>query len=198
MASERTATHLAPGYLVSAPSMRDPNFAGSLVLMAGHRQAGALGFVVNRPSPISAGDLLDEVDARLADLARAAGVSDRPVLVGGPVSREQLWILYRSDAVPDDEEGIHVGRRLAVGSSLPLLEALLRTADPGPFLLMLGYAGWAPLQLENEIAHGAWVPLAFDEDLALAVPYEERWPEAVRRLGLEPGEFQVGGGGAMA
>lgn len=198
MASERSATHLAPGYLVSAPSMQDPNFAGSLVLMAGHRQAGALGFVVNRPAPISAGDLLDGVDARLAGLAREAGVADRPVLLGGPVGREQLWLLYRSDAVPSDEEGIRVGRRLAVGSSLPLLEALLRAAAPGPFLLMLGYAGWAPLQLENEIAQGAWVPLAFSEDLALEVPFEERWPQAVRRLGLEPGEFQVGGGGAMA
>src|SRR5512136_610342 len=164
MASERTATHLAPGFLVSAPSMRDPNFAGSLVLMAGHRQEGALGFVVNRPAPVSAGELLGSVDPRLADLARTCGVAERPVLVGGPVSREQLWILYRPAAVEADDEGIRIGRRLAVGSSVPLLEALLRADDPGPFLLMLGYAGWAPLQLENEISHGAWVPLAFEED----------------------------------
>lgn len=198
MVSERTATHLAPGYLVSAPSMRDPNFAGSLVLMAGHRQAGALGFVVNRPAPVSAGDVLAGVDPRLADLARASGAADRPVLMGGPVSREQLWILYRPSAVAADDEGIHIGRRLAVGSSLPLLEALLRAEAPGPFLLMMGYAGWAPLQLENEIAHGAWVPLSFEEDLALSVPYEARWEEAVRRLGLDPAVFQVGGGGAMA
>jgi len=198
MASERSATHLAPGFLVAAPSLRDPNFEGSLVLMAGHRQEGAMGFVVNRPAPVSAGDVLAGVDASLAGLARENGRSDQPVLVGGPVSQEQLWILYRPGSVDVEEEGIRVGRRLAVGSSRPLLEALLRSPEPGPFLFMMGYAGWASLQLENEIAHGAWVPLAFQEDLVFTVPAEARWEEAVRRLGLDPVSFMVGGGGAMA
>ena len=108
-----------------------------------------------------------------------------------------MWILYRPSAAPE-EEGIRVGRRLVVGSSLSLLETLLRSADPGPFHLLMGYAGWGAKQLENEIAHGAWVPLAFQEDLALTVPFEERWEQAVRRLGIDPASFQVGGGGAMA
>ena len=197
MASERAATHLAPGYLVASPALRDPNFAGSLVLMAGHRQEGALGFVVNRPSPASVADVLSGVDLRLAEMARAAGHAERPVLVGGPVSPEQVWILYRPSAAPD-EDGIRVGRRLWLGSSMSLLEALLRASDPGPFQLLMGYAGWGAKQLENEIAHGAWVPLSFEEDLALTVPFEERWDQAVRRLGLDPSSFQVGGGGAMA
>jgi len=198
MASERSATHLAPGYLVAAPSLRDPNFEGSLVLVAGHRQEGAMGFVVNRPAPVSAADVLSGVDAALVGLARESGLADHPVLVGGPVSQEQLWILYRPGAVPEEDDGIRVGRRLALGSSRPLLEALLRAEEPGPFLLMMGYAGWAPLQLENEIVHGAWVPLPFQEDLALSVPFETRWEEAVRRLGLDPSSFVVGGGGATA
>lgn len=198
MASERAATHLAPGFLVAAPSLRDPNFQGSLVLMAGHRREGAMGFVVNRPAPVSAAEVLAGVDESLVELARRGGWAEHPVLLGGPVSREQLWIAYRPGAVPEEEEGIRVGRRLAVGSSRPLLEALLRSSESGPFLLMMGYAGWASLQLENEIAHGAWVPLAFQEDLVLSTPLEARWDEAVRRLGLEPSSFMVGGGGASA
>lgn len=198
MASERSATHLAPGFLVAAPSLRDPNFQGSLVLMTGHRREGAMGFVVNRPAPVSAADVLASVDESFVELARRGGRAEQPVLVGGPVSQEQLWIAYRPDAVPHEEEGIRVGRRLAVGSSRPLLEALLRSPEPGPFLLMMGYAGWSSLQLENEIAHGAWVPLAFEEDLVFSIPLESRWEEAVRRLGLDPMSFVVGGGGAMA
>jgi len=201
MASERSATHLAPGFLVAAPSLRDPNFEGALVLMAGHRHEGAMGFVVNRPAPVKALDVLAGVDDSLVVLARRSGRAEHPVLVGGPVSQEQLWILYRPgsvESVDGEEEGIRVGRRLAIGSSRPLLEALLRSREPGPFLLMMGYAGWAPLQLENEIAHGAWVPLAFQEDLALSIPFETRWEEAVKRLGIDPQAFVVGGGGAMA
>jgi len=198
MVSERSATHLAPGFLVAAPSLRDPNFQGSLVLMAGHRHEGAMGFVVNRLAPVSALEVLAGVDESLAALARQSGLAGHPVLVGGPVSQEQLWILYRPDSVENEEEGIRVGRRLAIASSRPLLEAILRSPGAAPFLLIMGYAGWAPLQLENEIAHGAWVPLAFQEDLALSIPLEARWEEAVRRLGLDPSAFMVGGGGAMA
>ncbi len=199
MASPSASSHLAPGYLVAAPALRDPNFSGTLVLMAGHRREGAMGFVVNRPAPLSAPALLDNVDARHAALARARTGADVPVLVGGPVAGDQLWILHRrSGSLPDDGEGVLVGRHLALGSSLPLLEALLRAEDPGPFLLLVGYAGWAPLQLENEIAHGAWVPMEFAEDLAFTVPVASRWEEAVRRLGLDPAGFAVGGGGAMA
>jgi putative transcriptional regulator len=199
MASDSQSSHLAPGYLVAAPALRDPNFAGSLVLMAGHRREGAMGFVVNRPAMVSASDLLENVDARLAELARRPRGASVPVLVGGPVAGDQLWILHRrSPGLPDDGEGVQVGRELSLGSSLPLLEALLRAEDPGPFLLLVGYAGWAPMQLENEIAHGAWVPMEFAEDLAFTVPIASRWEEAVRRLGLDPAGFAVGGGGAMA
>ena len=86
MASERSASHLAPGFLVAAPGLRDPNFAGSLVLMTGHRKAGAMGFVVNRPAQVSAAEMLASVDERLGGLARASEHGHRPVLVGGPVS----------------------------------------------------------------------------------------------------------------
>ena len=158
-----------------------------------------MGFVVNRPAPVSAPELLENVDAGLAALARRPRRLEVPVLVGGPVAGDQLWILHRrSPDLPDDGDGVGVGRALSLGSSLPLLEALLRAEDPGPFLLLVGYAGWAPMQLENEIAHGAWIPMEFAEDLAFNVPFASRWEEAVRRLGLDPAGFAVGGGGAMA
>ncbi len=198
MASERSASHLAPGYLVAAPGLRDPNFAGSLVLMTGHRRDGAMGFVVNRPAPMTVAGMLGAVDEALGGLARSSPLAGQAVLVGGPVSPEQVWLLYRRGAAGEDDDAIRVGRRLAVGSSRPVLEAILRGADAGPVQLFVGYAGWAPLQLETEISQGSWVPLGFDEDLVTTVPVADRWATAVRRLGLDPGGFLVGGGGAMA
>ena len=198
MASERSASHLAPGFLVAAPGLRDPNVAGSLVLMTGHRKAGAMGFVVNRPAAISAADMLASVDERLGGLARASEHGQRPVLVGGPVAPEQVWVLYRRGGGPEDDGAIRVGRNLVVGSSRPVLESILSKDEPGPVQLFVGYAGWAPMQLEEEISQGSWVPLGFDEELVTTVPVPDRWSEAVRRLGLDPNGFIVGGGGAMA
>jgi putative transcriptional regulator len=192
-------TALAPGFLVAAPALTDPNFAGSLVFMAEHHGEGALGFVVNRASQISVAELLDGVDEDLRRAAEAAGRADGIVLVGGPVQPERLWILYRPGAAQAALEGgaVRVTDGLSLGGSRELLESLVRA--PGePFLLLLGYAGWAPMQAEQEIASGAWVPMPVASDLLFEVPLEKRWETAVRRLGLDPGEFLVGGGGAQA
>ena len=189
---------LAPGFLVASPSLADPNFDGSLVLMAEHHGEGALGFVVNRPGPIAVADVLRGLDGDLATLAEAAGREGGQVLVGGPVSPERLWILHRRGLVQAEEGALFVGEGLAVGGSKELLEALVRQPSSGPFLLLLGYAGWAPMQVEREVAAGAWLPLDLHEDLVFGVPLETRWDVAVRRLGLEPGGFMVGGGGAQA
>ena len=199
MAETPPSAGLAPGFLVASPALADPNFAGSLVLMAEHHGQGALGFVVNRPGPITVAEVLGGVDGELRRAAEAAGRADGPVLVGGPVQPERLWILFRlrSGESITVGESVKVGEDLALGGSRELLESLVR-GQGGPFMLLLGYAGWAPMQVEKEIAGGAWVPMPVATDLVFDVPLEKRWDTAVRRLGLDPGEFLVGGGGAQA
>jgi putative transcriptional regulator len=198
MTSRPAPAGLAPGFLVASPALTDPNFAGSLVLVAEHHGEGALGFVVNRPAPIAVADVLGGLDEGLRRDAEAAGRAGGIVLVGGPVQPERLWILFRAGAGVDLAGAVGVGEGLALGGSRELLEALVRGPADRPYLLLLGYAGWAPLQAENEVAAGAWVPMPLASDLVFEVPLEKRWEVAVRRLGLDPGEFVVGGGGAQA
>jgi putative transcriptional regulator len=198
MTSRPPAAGLAPGFLVASPALTDPNFAGSLVLVAEHHGEGALGFVVNRPAPIAVADVLGGLDEKLRRDAEAAGRAGGAVLVGGPVQPERLWILFRAGPGVDLAGAVGVGDELALGGSRELLEALVRGRVANPFVLLLGYAGWAPLQAESEIAAGAWVPMPLASDLVFDVPLEKRWEVAVRRLGLDPGEFVVGGGGAQA
>ena len=193
-----TERGLAPGFLVAAPTLPDPNFAGSLVLMAEHHGEGALGFVVNRPASVEVADVLGEVDEDLLRAARKAGRADGLVLVGGPVSPERLWILHRPHPSLVGEGAVAVGDGLALGGSRELLESVVRGPEAGPFLLLLGYAGWGPKQVEREVAGGAWLPMELQDDLVFEVPLAARWETAVRRLGLEPGGFLVGGGGAEA
>jgi putative transcriptional regulator len=197
-APARTPAGLAPGFLVASPTLADPNFDGSLVLMAEHHGEGALGFVVNRPGPIAVADVLRGLDGGLAEAAAASGRLAGQVLVGGPVQPERLWILHRPGPVAAEEGSVRVGDALALGGSKELLEALVRDPAAGPFLLLLGYAGWSPMQVEQEVGAGAWIPLPFEEALVWDVPLEGRWEAAVRRLGLTPGGFMVGGGGARA
>jgi putative transcriptional regulator len=189
---------LAPGLLVASPTLGDPNFDGSVVLMAEHHAEGALGFVVNRPGPIAVADVLRGLDPELAVDAIRNGRAEGHVMAGGPVQPDRLWILYRPGQVPAEDDATRVGGELALGGSRELLEALVRSPEGGPFLLMLGYAGWAPMQVEREVNEGAWIPMPLHEDLVFNVPHEERWDQAVRRIGLEPGGFMVAGGGARA
>jgi putative transcriptional regulator len=189
---------LAPGLLVASPTLGDPNFDGSVVLMAEHHPEGALGFVVNRPGPIAIVDVLRGLDPALAEEAVRNGRDAGQVMEGGPVQPDRLWILYRPGQVPAEEDATRVGRDLALGGSRELLEALVRSPEGGPFLLVLGYAGWAPMQVEQEVNEGAWIPMPLHEDLVFNVPHGERWDQAVRRIGLQPGSFMVTGGGARA
>jgi putative transcriptional regulator len=195
---DRPRAGLAPGFLVASPALGDPNFSGSLVLIAEHHAEGALGFVVNRPGPVEVKELLESVDEELRLAAQSVGRAGGTVLVGGPVQPERLWILFRPGRVPADAEAVVVGDGVALGGSRELLEALVRDPEAGPFTLLLGYAGWAPMQVEREVAAGAWVPMPLHADLVFDVPHDKRWDTAVRRLGLDPGEFLVGGGGAQA
>ena len=198
MATSAASDSLAPGFLVAAPALSDPNFDGSLVLMAEHGPEGALGFVVNRQAPVTAAEVLAAVDGTLSRAARRAGRDRGTVLLGGPVRTEQLWVLCRRSAVPAGEDFLAVGGDLALGGSREILESAATASGSSPFLLFLGYSGWGPLQVEHEVVAGAWVPLPFQEDLVLEVPLDARYDEAVRRLGLTPGGFTVGGGGAQA
>jgi putative transcriptional regulator len=193
----QTTAGFAPGFLVASPALHDPNFQRSLVVMAEHSAQGAFGLVVNRASPLTVRELLGTVSEELAAAAARAGQDGGQVLVGGPVDAERLWILHRPGPATEGEEAELLAPGVALGGSRSLLDRLARTPGAGPYVLVLGYAGWGPMQLEAEVAQGSWMPLAADEALVLGLPLEQRWEEAIRRLGLEPAGF-MSGGGAMA
>ncbi len=200
-AMEAKVATVAPGFLISGPLLQDPNFAETLVLMAQFNEEGALGFIVNRPATIDLETLLENVDQDLAKMVRKSGLGSHDVLVGGPVQQTAVWLLFpRSPEETDaqNEDILEVGDHLAVGATREILEAFVSGERPGPFHVLLGYAGWGPGQLEVETHAGAWLPLGLSDDLVFEVPFEDRWNEAVRRLGLPPGGFMISGPGAEA
>jgi putative transcriptional regulator len=117
------------------------------------------------------------------------------VFVGGPVQPSSGWILCLDPALDADDNGvIPVGDRIRITSSRTAFDALVRdleerspgAADPKRRMVLLGYSGWGPGQLEGEIAAGAWLPVPLDEDVLFHADLDEKWERAYARLGLTP------------
>lgn len=183
---------LAPGMLIAAPPLGDPNFDRTVVLLALHGDEGALGFVINRLAPMSLGELLTlggHGDAGLTD--------STPVYIGGPVQPSSGWIICLDPGLPGDEDGvIALGSRVRVTSSRDAFDALVRdlgerAAEPDPRrrMVLLGYSGWGPGQLESEIAAGAWLPVPLDEGVLFDVALSQKWERAYALLGVSPANF---------
>ncbi|MEO7328924.1 MAG: YqgE/AlgH family protein [Minicystis sp.] len=185
-----TKGQLAPGFLIASPPLGDPNFDRTVVLLALHGESGALGFVVNRASSMTLGELLTV--AGYKDTAAGDGA---PVYVGGPVQPSSGWILCIDPSLDPEGNGvIAVGDRVRVTSSRSAFDELARDiaalgadgVDPKRRTVLLGYSGWGPGQLEGEIAAGAWLPVPLDEGVLFDVALSQRWEKAYAILGLTP------------
>jgi putative transcriptional regulator len=176
---------LAPGFLVAAPPLGDPNFDRSVVLLAAHGPDGAFGWIINGRELMTMGELL--VRAQITETAPDLSGSVR---VGGPVSSDQVWVIYRPDERFVGLEGeLELGNGVSASASRRVLELVAEGSVPKSLLAVAGYAGWAPLQLEEEIRRGSWLPTDFAPELVFDVPSNRLWTAAYERLGTTPIAF---------
>lgn len=213
---------LAPGFLVAAPPLGDPNFDRSVVLLASHGDDGAFGWVINGPWVMSLEDLITHAGVvrptgdrkptgnpappfeqrvtKRSESKSAIGKQDRDqakgnrrrgaVHFGGPVGRQQVWLLYRTDeGTFDGEDQVDVGFGISASASQKALEEVARGKSPPSLRGVLGYAGWEASQLELEIARGAWLPTNADASLVFDVPLDQVWTLAYQRAGTLPIAF---------
>lgn len=156
--------------LVADRGMRDPRFAKSVILLIRYEDKGALGLIVNKPS-----------DTRLAELlpdAEELEGRDDPVYIGGPVARDGMMLMLRSEDPP--EEANHVFADIYVSPSRDVLDRLIAEGDSN-FRTYVGYAGWAPGQLEGEIERGDWHVLPSDPEMVFAVEPNSVWDELIKQ-----------------
>ncbi|HUL74280.1 MAG TPA: YqgE/AlgH family protein [Vicinamibacterales bacterium] len=177
---------LAPALLLSMPQLIDPNFAKSVVLLCEHAPEGAFGLVVNRPSDIAAAEAV-----RLEPPVDQP--NDLPLLIGGPVEPQRGWILTAQ--APELVEYRSVGAGLYLSASPVLLRrALMARPLPKRTVVLAGYAGWGPGQLDAELAASAWLIMPVELDLIFEIPSSAAWEMAIRRLGADPHLLQMGHG----
>lgn len=177
----------APGVLVAMPELDDPNFHRSVVVMVEHDERGALGLVINHP-----------LDHECASVAAGFGLPwhgapDTPLLRGGPVERQSLWMLHDDGWAFDETMRVCPG--VAVSRSREALTRMCR-GEERRLRLLVGYSGWGAGQLEGEIAAGSWLVAPASIEQVFTWPRDEVWDRSVRSLGIDPA-FLVGGGGMV-
>ncbi|PKM08543.1 MAG: YqgE/AlgH family protein [Gammaproteobacteria bacterium HGW-Gammaproteobacteria-4] len=180
---DRLPESLIGHVLVAMPGMDDPRFARAVVLLCQHNEDGAMGLVVNRLSDYR----LSEIFAQMQISDVHADFADRPVLAGGPVQTDRGFVLH--EGATDWDSTLRITDALAVSTSRDVLERIAAGTGPTRFLLMLGFSGWGPGQLESELADNAWLTVPADNELLFDVPLEMRWQAATSRLGVDPGQL---------
>ena len=176
-----TLDDLTGQMLIAMPGMEDPRFANSLVFMVAHSEEGAMGLIVNKPTPeVRFGDLLDQLE-----ITGQEGTRDIRVHFGGPVETSRGFVLHSPD-YSSEGATLPVTKEVSLTGTIDVLEALAKGAGPTSAFLALGYAGWAPGQLESEIQTNSWLTCPGQSTLVYGRAHEHKWSAALKSIGIDP------------
>ena len=171
---------LVPSFLIAMPQLVDPNFRRAVVLVIHHDESGTFGVVLNRSTDITAPTLCSTLE--IAWRGDPRWVIDW----GGPVGPQTGWVLFDATESPElDDDVKEIRPGLGFAGSLDVLRRIA-SDPPGRIRLLLGYAGWGPGQLENELSEGAWITAPVTDEVVFDIESSEMWEHVVRGLGIDP------------
>lgn len=171
--------NLTDHFLIAMPNMADPHFSRTLTYICEHNDQGALGVVINRPIDMTLGALFERLSLSLS----SADLGNTPVYFGGPVQTDRGFVLHQP--IGEWQSTLSVQDRVGLTTSKDILESLGHGTGPQKLLVTLGYSGWAPGQLENEISQNAWLTVAARDTVIFDLPVEQRLPAAMQLLGID-------------
>ena len=166
-------------FLIAMPNMADPHFAKTLTFICEHNDKGALGIVVNRPTEMNLQTLLEQVSIPFD----AEQFKSIPVHFGGPVQIDRGFVLHMP--LGQWQSTLAVSTEVGLTTSKDILQAVARGEGPQQLLVTLGYAGWAPGQLEHELAQNAWLTVQAKPEVIFELRAEQRLPAAMGLLGID-------------
>ena len=195
MKISRKAEQPAPGrgyldgqMLIAMPAMNDERFTRAVIYVCAHSTEGAMGIIVNHPaSNIKFPDLLVQLEvipaAERIQLPNRA--EDVKVLKGGPVETGRGFVLHSADFFIENST-LPIDEGICLTATLDILKAIARGNGPASAILALGYAGWAPGQLEQEIQQNGWLHCAADAELIFGRDTDTKYEKALRKIGIDP------------
>ncbi|WP_068108884.1 YqgE/AlgH family protein [Tropicimonas marinistellae] len=176
-----TSMDLSGKLLIAMPGMGDPRFDRSVIFMCAHSEDGAMGLIINQPAmDLALADLLEQLDIDASD-------ADLPtqIHVGGPVEHGRGFVLHSGEYSLTDAT-LKVDDTFAMTATLEILEDMAHHRGPRQALLALGYSGWAPGQLEGEIAHNGWLTCDATSEIVFCRDNSQKWEMALATLGVDP------------
>jgi putative transcriptional regulator len=172
-------TSLVNHFLIAMPALDDPNFSRTVTLICDHTPEGAMGIVINRETDLHLGDILEQLDID----PETAHHRDAVVGYGGPVEPNRGFVLH--EPLGHWDTTMSVTETLGLTASQDILRAIADERGPDNWMMTLGYAGWGPGQLENEMSANAWLHGPADSNILFRTPAPERWHAAASRLGVD-------------
>lgn len=166
--------------LIAMPGMGDPRFERSVIFMCAHSEDGALGLIVNKPAPeLKFATLIEQLGIDAGDPKR-----DIRVHFGGPVENGRGFVLHSAD-YESDESTLKVDDTFGMTATLDVLEDIANGFGPNSALLALGYSGWGPGQLEDEILQNGWLTCQAAPEIVFGADDEGKWNAALSTLGID-------------
>ena len=167
--------------LIAMPGMGDPRFDHSVIFLCAHSPEGAMGLIVNKPAP----DLTFDTLADQLGIVRGPGAREIRVHFGGPVEHARGFVLHSGD-YGGSGTTLKVDDRFGMTATLDILEEIAAGRGPEASFLALGYAGWGPGQLEDEIGRNGWLTCEAAPEIVFAERNDDKWSRALRTLGVDP------------
>lgn len=173
--------------LIAMPVMEDERFQRSVIYVCAHTAEGAMGIIVNHPAgSIDFPGLLMQLDIiKKSDrIMLPEDAEAMKVLKGGPVETARGFVLHSSDFFIQDST-LTIDDDISLTATLDILKAIAQGNGPKRAILALGYAGWAPGQLEDEIQHNGWLHCPADPDLVFGKDIEGKYERALKKIGID-------------
>lgn len=174
--SDETPQSMKGHFLLAIPGLPDPNFAQTVTCMCEHNESGALGFIVNKIHPLLTGsELFEDLNIKCDK-----SINSHNVYMGGPVQPSGVFVLHGPPF--DWNESLKVTDWLALSNSRDILEAIAVQQGPKSFMILLGCAGWGPLQLDNELSDSAWLTCPISREIIFSTNTELKYEQAMMKI----------------
>lgn len=173
------ATSLTDHFIIAMPDLLDPNFDHTVTYICEHDENGSFGIVINREIDVTLKEIMQQMEIQAPDNAK----HKHNIFHGGPVQEGRGFVLHRP--LGNWSSTLKINDHVALTSSRDIIEAIANDQGPKDAIIALGYAGWAPGQLEQELAANSWLSCPADEQIIFEVPPQNRWQAAADIIGVD-------------
>ncbi|QRN40828.1 MAG: YqgE/AlgH family protein [Neisseriaceae bacterium] len=189
MGENKITYSLSDHFLIATPQITDPYFSHSVVYIFEHNQNGAMGVIINKPSPLKMEHLFKAIEKETPKQFEESWL-----LLGGPVQIDRGFLIHTP--VGNWQSSLLINDNIAVTTSKDIIESLFDEQSMMKSLATIGYSAWTEGQLESEMNENAWIAIPANQTIMFDLPYHQRYEAALGSLGIKAYDIMAGVGHA--